>query len=61
MQLTNLSLQRFQEAGGMSTIHLHMVELEGDREGRAPKTLPILPPQHHRIAKQVGVLVHDAV
>ena len=38
MQLTNLPLQRFQEAGSMGTIHLHMVELEGDREGGLPKT-----------------------
>ena len=38
MDRANLPLQRLQEAGGMGTIHLHMVELEGDRQGRAPKT-----------------------
>ena len=37
MQLTNLPLQGLQEAGGMGTIHLHMVELERDGQGRAPK------------------------
>ena len=37
MQLTNLPLQGLQEASGMDTIHLHMVELEGNREGGLPK------------------------
>ena len=57
----NLLLQRFQEAGGMGTIHLHMMELEGDGQGCSPKASPILSPHHHRIAKQIGVLIHDAV
>ena len=45
----------------MGSIHLHMMELEGDRQGCSPKASPILSPHHHRIAKQIGVLIHDAV
>ena len=45
----------------MSTVHLDMMELEGDRERGLEKTFTILAPHYHRIAELVCVLVHYAV
>ena len=45
----------------MSAVHLHVMELEGDRQGCLQPAFAVVSPHHHRIAEQVGVLVDYAV
>ena len=45
----------------MTAIHLYMMKLEGDRERSMEEATAITPPHQHGIAKQIRVLVHDAV
>ena len=45
----------------MSSIHLDMMELKGDRECSLEKAFTILAPHYHWIAELVCVLVHYAV
>ena len=45
----------------MTAIHLNMVELEGDGQGRPQPALVVTAPHHHRITELVGVLIDDAV
>ena len=45
----------------MSTVHLHMMELEGDGQRSFHPPLTVFPPHHHGVAKLVGILVDDAV
>ena len=54
-------LEFIEEAGGMSAIHLHMVELEGNGQGCPQPTFAIATPHYHRIAELVGILIEDAV
>lgn len=48
-------MQRFQEAGGVGTVHLGVVELEGDGECPLPEVPPVLAPDEE------GVVVYAAV
>ena len=45
----------------MATVHLDMVELEGNRKSGFEQPFAILAPHHHGIAKLVGVLIDDAI
>ncbi len=54
-------LEFIEESGGVSAVHLHVVELEGDRQGGPQPALAVAAPHHHRIAELVGVLVDDTV
>ena len=45
----------------MCAIHLDMVELERDRQGRGEPFLTIFPPHHHWITECVSVLINNAV
>ena len=45
----------------MAAIHLNMMKLEGDGERGSEETTMITSPHQHRVAKQIRVLIHDAV
>ena len=45
----------------MCAVHLDMVELERDRQGRGEPFLTIFPPHHHWITECVSVLINNAV
>ena len=45
----------------MSSVHLDVMELEGDRKRRLEASFTILAPHYHWIAKLICVLVHYAV
>ena len=45
----------------MSTVHLYVVELEGDREGGSEPSFAVASPHDHRVAELVCILVDDAV
>ena len=46
-----------EEPGGMSAVHLNVVELEGDAQSRLQPAFAVAAPHHHRITELVGVLV----
>ena len=50
-----------EEPGGMSAVHLNVVELEGDGQSCLQPAFAVAAPHHHRITELVGVLVDDAV
>ncbi len=54
-------LEFIEEEGGMSAVHLNMVELEGDGQGCPQPALAVVAPHHHRITELVGILIDDAV
>ena len=45
----------------MTAIHLHMMKLEGDGECGSEESTAITPPHQHGVAKQIRVLIHDAI
>ncbi len=45
----------------MSAVHLDMVELEGNGQGRFQPAFAVAAPHHHWIAELVGILIDDAV
>ena len=45
----------------MTAIHLYMMKQEGDRERSMEEATALTPPHQHGIAKQIRVLVHDAI
>ena len=45
----------------MTSIHLHMVELEGYGQSGLEQPVSIPAPHHHRIAELISVLVDNAV
>ena len=57
----NHPLQLFQKPCRVAAVHLHVVELEGDRQQRLDPAFAVLAPHHHGIQELVGVLVHHAV
>ena len=45
----------------MSSVHLNVVKLEGDRQRGLEPSLAIFSPHHHRVAELIGVLIYDAI
>ena len=45
----------------MSTVHLHMMELERDGQLGFYPSFAVFPPNYHWVAELVGVLVDDAI
>ena len=45
----------------MSSVHLNVVKLEGDRQRGLEPSLAIFSPHHHRVAELIGILIHDAI
>ena len=45
----------------MTAIHLNMMKLEGNGERGTEEATAITPPHQHGIAKQICVLIHDAI
>ena len=54
-------MQPFQKPRGIPAVHLHVVELERDRQQRLEPAFAVFAPHHHRVEELVGVLVADAV
>ena len=60
-QIKDFLLKLFQEACGMSAVHLGVMELEGDGESGLPPSLAVFSPHDHGVAEFLGVLVDDGV
>ena len=45
----------------MSSVHLNVVKLEGDRQRGLEPSLAIFSPHHHRVAELISVLIHYAI
>ena len=54
-------LQFFQELGGVGTVHLGVMKLEGDGQGGLQPTFTIAAPGEEGIGKDAAVLIDDAV
>ena len=55
------ALQGIEECCCLSTVHLDVMELEGDGERGPQPALAVSSPHHHGVAELVGVLVDDAI
>ena len=54
-------LQFFQEAGGVLSVHLGVMKLEGDGERGLQPTFAITAPSQEGIVEDTAILVGDAV
>ena len=57
----NCLLQFFQETGSLATVHLGMVELEGDGQRGLEPAFAVSAPRHKGIVKDAAILIDNAI
>ncbi len=57
----NFSLQGIEEGGGMGSVHLGVVELEGDGEGGFEEAFPVFSPDHEGVVENAAVHADGSV
>ena len=57
----NCLLKFFQKTGGLATVHLGVVELEGDGQGCLEPAFAVSAPRHKGIVEDAAILIDEAV